>query len=250
MSRINTFEIIPVIDLLGGSVVRGVKGERHNYKPVKPIFCSSSDPLEIATSYRDYFNFSSIYIADLDRITGSGNNLEVVKNIKKLFPDPGQVYCDPGISDSCDVDYIHSYIDNLVIGTETLPSLQLINDVTNTFGMEKVTLSLDIKSGNVLTRAKELTDLGLSSVVDKLVNTGIKRMFVIVLDAVGSFRGVDTVSFSSLQKGDLAVFLGGGVRDAKDISRLREIGYSGCLVASCLYNGNITPDHIRNYSKR
>lgn len=249
MSSLNPFEIIPVIDLLGGTVVRGIKGERHNYKPVEPVFYNSSDPLDIATSYRDYFNFSSIYIADLDRITGRGDNLEVVKSIKKLFPNPGQVYCDPGINDSGEIDRLSSYIDNLVIGTETLSSLQLISDATGTFGMEKVTLSLDIKNGKVLSRAKELASIDPHDAVDKLVSAGIKRMFIIVLDAVGSFSGVNTGSYSFLQEDDLAVYLGGGVRDINDITRLRKGGYSGCLIASCLYNGSITPEHIHDHSQ-
>ncbi|MHA1168167.1 MAG: HisA/HisF-related TIM barrel protein [Candidatus Hodarchaeales archaeon] len=248
MSKSNLFEIIPVIDLLDGSVVRGVKGERNCYKPVEPVFCNSSDPLAIAASYRDYFNFSSIYIADLDRITGQGNNLDTVKKVKDFFPDPGQVYCDPGIKDSSELNYLSTYVDNLVIGTETISSLQLISDAGGVFGTDRVTLSLDIKNGQVLSHAKELIRLDPLNTVSKILTAGnIQRLFIIVLDAVGSFSGVNSRSYSSLQRDDLAVYLGGGVSDLDDITRLRKSGYSGCLIASCLYNGSVTPEQVREY---
>ena len=114
---------------------------------------------------------------------------------------------------------------------------------------EKFFVDFPIKNGKVLSRAKELENIDPRDAVNKLVSAGIKRMFIIVLDAVGSFSGVNTGSYSFLQEDDLAVYLGGGVRDINDITRLRKCGYSGCLIASCLYNGSITLDHIHDYSQ-
>ena len=41
-------QLIPVIDLMAGQVVRGVRGERSAYRPIRSSLCESSAPLELA----------------------------------------------------------------------------------------------------------------------------------------------------------------------------------------------------------
>ena len=39
--------LIPVIDLMQGQVVRAVRGNRHAYQPIVSKLCASSDPLTV-----------------------------------------------------------------------------------------------------------------------------------------------------------------------------------------------------------
>ena len=41
-------QIIPVLDLLGGQVVRGVGGRREAYRPVRSVLTTSSEPRQVA----------------------------------------------------------------------------------------------------------------------------------------------------------------------------------------------------------
>src|SRR5262245_48698146 len=62
--------LIPVIDLQGGRVVRGVGGRRDEYRPVVSRLTDSAEPLAVARAFRDAFEVDEVYIADLDAIAG------------------------------------------------------------------------------------------------------------------------------------------------------------------------------------
>ena len=63
--------IIPVLDLLKGQIVRGIAGQRQEYRPIVSKLSASSNPLDVARAFRDHLNFTLFYLADLDAITGS-----------------------------------------------------------------------------------------------------------------------------------------------------------------------------------
>src|SRR5579872_5647704 len=46
--------IVPVLDLLGGVVVRGVGGRRREYRPVVSRLTPSCDPLDVARAFADH----------------------------------------------------------------------------------------------------------------------------------------------------------------------------------------------------
>ena len=61
-------QIIPVIDLLGGQVVRGIGGRRSEYRPIESQLVAGSDPGAIATAFVEHFGATTCYVADLDAI--------------------------------------------------------------------------------------------------------------------------------------------------------------------------------------
>ena len=56
-------EIIPVLDLKSGIAVSGKSGNRNKYKPLKTVYSSSSNPVEIARNLKEK-RAKSIYIAE------------------------------------------------------------------------------------------------------------------------------------------------------------------------------------------
>jgi Uncharacterized protein related to proFAR isomerase (HisA) len=71
------FKLIFVMDVSNGLVVHGVRGERNNYKPIseESKIVENSDPLEIMRVVKA----KEVYIADLDRISGGGDNFLLIK---------------------------------------------------------------------------------------------------------------------------------------------------------------------------
>ena len=61
-------QIIPVIDLLGGQVVRGIGGRRSEYGPIESQLARGSDPGTIAAAVVEQFGATTCYVADLDAI--------------------------------------------------------------------------------------------------------------------------------------------------------------------------------------
>ncbi len=72
-------EIIFAMDIRGGIVVKGYKGDRERYEPIErhSKICRTSDPLNVIDTIKP----RRTYIADLDRILGVGSNSLIVKRI-------------------------------------------------------------------------------------------------------------------------------------------------------------------------
>ncbi len=71
--------IIPVIDLRDGKAVRGRSGDRERYRPVESRLPGGaavdlSDPALLLSAYRALLRPDMVYVADLDRILGRGDN--------------------------------------------------------------------------------------------------------------------------------------------------------------------------------
>src|SRR5438132_1291434 len=57
--------IIPVIDVMGGVVVRAVAGRRDQYRPLVSRLTNSTDPRDVAQALRDHTGTRHLYLADL-----------------------------------------------------------------------------------------------------------------------------------------------------------------------------------------
>src|SRR5208282_6859269 len=96
--------IIPVVDLMGGVVMRALAGRRDAYRPIVSPLAASSAPCEIVAGFLRLHPFRSVYIADLDAILGRGENARVVRNLADKFPqvafwlDAGAHTVEPGSS--------------------------------------------------------------------------------------------------------------------------------------------------------
>src|SRR5579871_5593903 len=90
-------DIIPVIDLKGGAVVRARAGARAHYAPIETPLAPTSQPRDIVAGFLELYPFHRIYIADLDAITGAGDHAGVVAELEDTFPDI-EFWVDSGIS--------------------------------------------------------------------------------------------------------------------------------------------------------
>ena len=67
-------EIIPVIDVMGGVVVRARMGQRAQYRPIVTPLSATSDPVDVARGLLSIHAFKTLYVADLDAIAGRKDN--------------------------------------------------------------------------------------------------------------------------------------------------------------------------------
>jgi len=237
-------KIIPVMDILDGTVVHAIRGERKKYKPIKSVMCDSSNPLEVAMAFKN-LGFKELYIADLDSILRKGKNYETIRKISEATGL--ELMVDAGISDTNSVKEIFKYqISNLIIGTETVKSLDFVKKCLKKFGNEKIILSLDIKNGKVLSSCSEISMKDPSDVALTFEKLGVKKIIVLDLIRVGSEEGIN---FSILDKildaVEIQIINGGGVRNLADIIELKKRGVYAVLIATALHNGSITKKDIK-----
>ena len=79
-------EIIPVIDVMGGVVVRARMGQRDQYRPIATPLAPTSDPVDVARGLLSVYPFRTLYIADLDAIAGREDNRAALIRLKGEFP--------------------------------------------------------------------------------------------------------------------------------------------------------------------
>jgi phosphoribosylformimino-5-aminoimidazole carboxamide ribotide isomerase len=106
-------------DLMGGVVVRGVRGERDRYRPISEYsqVVDTPAPEDVIRTLRP----RETYIADLDRITGKGDSLRVIEGISKLT----RTMTDAGVADRPGFEAVRAVSRSVILGTETA-SLSLI----------------------------------------------------------------------------------------------------------------------------
>jgi phosphoribosylformimino-5-aminoimidazole carboxamide ribotide isomerase len=236
--------IIPVMDILDGVVVHAVKGERSQYLPLQSLLCSSSKPDVIASEFRKC-GFDELYIADLDAIQGKGNNLGVVQQIAE---ETGfKLMVDAGISNVSPAEKLFRYgVNKVIIGTETLSSLNFIEQAVEKFGGERIVVSLDLKAGVVLSKSTQLMEMSAGEIVRRLEGLGVAEFIVLDLAKVGSDEGVDFPFLKNLVSASKGMILvGGGVRGIDDLVALKNLGIQGTLVATALHTRNVSLGELR-----
>ncbi len=225
-------KLVPVLDLKGSQVVAAHLGNRESYKPLSSPLCRSSYPLDVVAALLSLYPFDTLYVADLDAITGSGNNLQSIRRIHTAYPQLA-LWVDNGI---VELEQIAEF-SRPIIGSESLSGLAEFIDIKARH--PAALLSLDFRKRGFLGPPALLEQHRLWP----------HEVIVVSLSHVGSSRGPDLALLSRLQSKCPATrfYAGGGVGDGDDLKRLHQIGVSGCLLATALHNGTINGSDISEF---
>jgi len=189
--------------------------------------------------------FGELYVADLDAITGGQTDFSLFKRIAdKTGLD---LMVDAGITDLEKAEEVlKSHVSKVIIGTETLPSPGFVAEAVESFGSEKIIVSLDLMGDKILS-GFELGKLAEPiTFLRELEALRVSQIIVLDLARVGSGEGVNMAFLREvLSKIRAEVFVGGGVRDVQDLVDLKELGVFGVLVATTLHSGEISPYDLK-----
>lgn len=242
------FKIIPAIDLIDGAVVHGVRGDRSQYRPVKSVLTCSADFQDVLDAFYKHFGFTEFYIADLDAIISSGQKDQLKLLASCARENSYMFWVDAGIRDFAGAEKVFkANAHKAVVGTETLESYEVLQEIVSAFGAERVVASIDTKDGGVLSPSSSIAGLKPPEVIKKLKKAGIREFILLELDKVGTCSGPDIPlireCLASLKEEgvrDETLILGGGISGYEDLSWLAHEGIGGALVASVFHNGTLT----------
>ncbi len=232
-------KIIPVIDVLNGIAVHAVKGKRKEYKPLQSVLCKSTNPLKVALTLRA-LGFRELYVADLDAISGGNTDFSV---FRQIADETGlELMVDAGVADIRKAKkLVSNHVSKIIIGTETLKSMNFVAEAVKFFGEERIVISLDLMGEKPITGFKLAESRTLMGLLREFQGKGVTQFIVLDLTRVGSGDGVNLpVLKEALKIVKGRVFVGGGVRDVEDLIMLKELGVYGVLLATALHSGKIS----------
>jgi HisA/HisF family protein len=221
-------QAIPVIDLMGGRVVRARMGDRASYQPLESPLSTTSDPVAVVNGLLSVYPFSTLYAADLDAIQSDGDNLPALRRIRAEFPAL-QLWVDNGATHPAALEaLIGANLGTPVIGSESQRDGALVGRHS---GSARIVLSLDFRGDAFQGPGQILAEPALWP----------RRIIVMTLARVGSSAGPDLARFAAIQSiaGGRKLYAAGGVRDATDLSALKAAGASGALIATALHERRI-----------
>lgn len=227
-----SMDIIPVIDLKGGIVVHARRGERHHYRALQTPFASRPEPLAVVDGLLAFQDFRHLYVADLDAIAGRGEHMQVVREIARRYPQL-RVWLDAGLtSPACIVALPALANIDVVLGSESLLTLNDYHALRAAVTAARSVLSLD--------RGARGETLGCGELFEA-VELWPARVIHMTLARVGVNGGPDFDGLAGLraQAPHCAFYAAGGVRDEADLDALAAQGVAGALVATALHDGRI-----------
>lgn len=217
-------ELILAMDLRQNLVVHGKSGQRATYKPLDWGLSPTADPLGFVTSISPVF----LYIADLDRILGTGSHDEIIRQCAQKVRC---CYVDRGCHSPSDLLEGENIVN--IVATETAG-----NDLS---GYQGGIISIDVKDGRVIPCGKDPMDV-LASVRCR----DFEGCILLNVSAVGTQGGIDRKFLKKMRVAyDKRLYYGGGVATPEDLSIISSSGFDGAIISTALHKGNIPIEWIR-----
>src|SRR5688572_13750752 len=121
--------VIPVIDLMGGQVVRGIAGRRDEYRPIQSRIAAEARPGTVARAFVQQFGFDTVYVADLGAIMHGRPDVQAWSEIAATGL---KIWLDAGVGDLQSERQVVKLLQplgidfRLIVGLESLQSLDAL----------------------------------------------------------------------------------------------------------------------------
>ena len=217
-------ELVLAMDLRQNLVVHGKSGNRETYKPLDWGLYPTAEPLGYLGALRPKY----LYIADLDRIEGTGSHDAIVRQCAEKV---ALCYVDRGCRSPEDM-LTGKNIKNIT-GTETGGA-----DLSRYRGGY---LSIDVKGDRVIPHG-----ISPELFLDQVNSWNFEGSIILNIGAVGTESGMDSPTLKSLRAAyDGKLLFGGGVATISDLETLSAAGFDGAIIATALNRGQIPVEWIR-----
>ncbi len=243
-SSTNGFDVIPVLDIANGQVVRAYRGQRRTYRPwLDSVWGNTSDPRHWIRQLKATRRFAILYLADLDALEGKGRQWPIVE---AAAASGLQLWYEGAVRDAKDLDAVAERLNQLtlpnwkiVVGLETWCSPNQLPQACRQVPVEQLVFSVDLFGGSPMGN-HSWGDV--TQIVQRVSQCGIWSLILLELDRVGTATGNWSLPLVDRLKNVGANFLlypGGGIASADDLEQLRMAGCAGALVGTALHTGQV-----------
>lgn len=240
--------VIPAIDLKDGHCVRLFQGD------FDKVTSYGSDPLQIARRFAD-LDVRDLHIVDLDGArTGTQQNTDLVRGIADATTF--EVQLGGGIRDAATLrHWLDNGVERCVIGSLAVTDRDRVLEWLREFGSERIVIALDViadDSGEYRATThgwKKRSSLTVWDLLDVYVDNGLKHLLTTDVSRDGALSGPNFDLYERMLERHPKIELqaSGGVRDAKDLRQLSELGIPASITGRALLDGRISDAEVASF---
>ncbi|NOJ27524.1 MAG: 1-(5-phosphoribosyl)-5-[(5-phosphoribosylamino)methylideneamino]imidazole-4-carboxamide isomerase [Nitrososphaera sp.] len=228
--------VIPAIDIMGGSVVRLVKGDPAN----KVVY--GSDPAEMARKW-EALGADMLHVVDLDAALGTGNNDEAISKITAAVKIPVQRAGGIRSYDSAKEALEKSA--RIVIGTMAYSDKESVRKLAKKYP-GRIVVSIDQVDGNVMVKGwKESSGVKVSDALAQFLEMGIEEFLLTSVERDGTLQGPDVTTLAAAVASKARIIASGGISSVEDTIRVKSIGCSAVILGKAMYDGKISIEKVK-----
>lgn len=235
--------LYPAIDILGGNAVRLVRGDFD----AKKVY--DEDPLSAARGWVQA-GAEYLHVVDLDGAkAGKPVNLDQLRRIAAEAGVPVQ-YGGGLRTAQATADALDAGAARVILGTAAFADPQLLREVLEAHGPERVLVGVDVRGGHVATHGwLQSTDIQARDAFAELQKHGARHFVFTNVDHDGMLDGAnrDEVAWVARAVGDGSVIFSGGIGSREDLEALASLraeldlqALDGVIVGTALYEGRFT----------
>lgn len=227
--------IYPAMDLIEGQCVRLLKGDFDAKTVYEP------DPFIQAKVFKEQ-GAEWLHVVDLDGAKkGKPQQTKLITDIAEKVGL--KIQTGGGLRKAEDVKYLVAKgINRVVIGSLTIKSPDVIEELLCDLGSEAITLALDFifekNKPYIATHGWQKTStLALEDAIVQFKNMGAKHFLITDISRDGLLTGPNTLLYKELQNKfpSLEIQVSGGISSLKDLENLRAIKAKGVIIGKALY---------------
>ena len=234
-----SIHVYPAIDMKGGKCVRLYQGDYEQ----ETIYGDS--PFDMAKKFADE-GATWIHLVDLDGAK-DGEKIhanEVIRIAKEL---PVHVQIGGGIRSKEDVSfYLTNGVTRVIIGSLAIAQPELVAQLLEEFGGDRIVIGLDAKDGMVATHGwLETSSQSAIEVGQYFASKGAKHVIFTDIATDGTLQGPNLAANKELAVATgLSVIVSGGISSLEDLGEVAKLAknttISGVITGKALYNNRFT----------
>ncbi|MDQ3884898.1 MAG: 1-(5-phosphoribosyl)-5-[(5-phosphoribosylamino)methylideneamino]imidazole-4-carboxamide isomerase [Thermoproteota archaeon] len=228
-------KVIAAVDILGGSVVRLVKGDHAN----KVAY--SNDPVETAKKW-ETFGADMLHVVDLDAAFSSGSNSELITKIAEAVRIPVQVA--GGIRSLEKAEQMLSIGSKVVIGTMAYSDPEVLRKLVKK-NASRIIVSIDQINGIVMVKGwKESTGTTVAEAISQFHAIGVDEFLLTSIDRDGTLQGPDIKTLTEAAV-SARIIASGGVASIEDVIKIRSAGCISVIIGKAMYDGKVSIERVK-----
>ena len=228
-------KVIAAVDIMGGSVVRLVKGNPANKVEY------SNDPVETAKKWENV-GADMLHVVDLDAAFSTGSNSELIAKISEAVRIPVQIA--GGIRSLEKAEEMLSIASRVVIGTMAYREPEVIRKLVKK-NAGRVAISVDQMDGMVMVKGwKESTGTRVADAISQFLAIGVDEFLLTSIDRDGTLQGPDIKTLADAAV-SARIIASGGISSIEDVIRIRSAGCSSVIIGKAMYYGKVSIEKVK-----